>query len=30
MYCKKCGKQIENDAAFCNYCGKKLDCHRNS
>lgn len=24
MYCKKCGKQIENDAAFCNYCGTQI------
>lgn len=21
MYCTKCGKEIENDAAFCAYCG---------
>ena len=22
MYCTSCGKQIDNDAAFCRYCGK--------
>ena len=21
MYCKNCGKQIENNSRFCNYCG---------
>ena len=21
MYCKKCGKEINDDAAFCPYCG---------
>lgn len=21
MYCKKCGKQIDDDAVFCQYCG---------
>lgn len=24
MYCKKCGKEIGNDAAFCPYCGDKV------
>ena len=22
MYCKKCGKQIADDSAFCQYCGE--------
>lgn len=25
MYCKNCGKQIENDSKFCRYCGTKLE-----
>lgn len=25
MYCPNCGKQIEDDANFCRYCGKNLD-----
>lgn len=25
MYCKYCGKLIENNSKFCKYCGKKLD-----
>ena len=24
MICPKCGKEIQNDSLFCNYCGKKL------
>ena len=24
MYCKKCGKQIDDDSLFCTYCGKSL------
>ena len=24
-YCKKCGKQVEDDAVFCSGCGVKLD-----
>jgi len=24
MYCKKCGKQIPDDSAFCLYCGEQL------
>lgn len=23
MYCRKCGKQIDNDSKFCRYCGAK-------
>ena len=25
MYCSKCGKQIEDDAQFCRYCGYNLN-----
>lgn len=25
MYCKKCGKEIDNDAKFCPYCGEKVE-----
>ncbi len=25
MYCKKCGKELEDNAAFCRYCGQKQD-----
>ena len=24
MYCSKCGKKIDDDAAFCKYCGKQI------
>lgn len=24
MYCKKCGKQIEDDAQYCKYCGEHV------
>lgn len=24
MYCKRCGKQLPNDAKFCKYCGERL------
>ena len=24
MYCKYCGKQIDDDSVFCQYCGKSL------
>ena len=24
MYCKHCGKQIDDDSTFCKYCGKSL------
>lgn len=24
MYCKHCGKQIDDNSQFCKYCGKKL------
>lgn len=40
MFCKTCGKQIDNDSAFCRYCGcqtmfpaisaeKPVDCQEN-
>lgn len=25
MYCKFCGKKIDDDALFCKHCGKQLD-----
>ena len=25
MYCKKCGKIIDNDSVYCKYCGRKLE-----
>lgn len=25
MFCKNCGKEIANDAKFCEHCGCKLD-----
>jgi uncharacterized membrane protein YvbJ len=25
MYCKHCGKQIDEDSVFCQYCGKPQD-----
>lgn len=25
MYCKKCGKEIENDSRFCSGCGAKVE-----
>lgn len=28
MYCKHCGKEIENDLKFCNHCGKILKTYR--
>ena len=24
MYCRFCGRQIEDDSSFCTYCGKNL------
>ena len=24
MFCKKCGKKIDDDSVFCSYCGEKL------
>ena len=24
MFCKFCGKNIDDDSVFCSYCGKKL------
>ena len=25
MYCQKCGKQIDDGSAFCQYCGSKIN-----
>ena len=25
MYCKKCGKQIDDDSAFCVHCGNNIN-----
>lgn len=25
MYCKNCGKEIEDDSSFCPYCGSSVD-----
>lgn len=25
MYCKHCGKEIEDNSSFCNHCGKPLN-----
>ena len=25
MYCKFCGKELEENSKFCNYCGKQLE-----
>ena len=25
MFCKKCGKEISEDAKFCHYCGERID-----
>ena len=25
MYCKKCGKEIEEGAKFCTYCGNQIE-----
>lgn len=30
MYCKHCGKEIDNDSKFCKECGKPLDIITNS
>lgn len=29
MYCKYCGKVIDNDSTFCMYCGKSLSNNTN-
>lgn len=28
MYCKYCGKQIQEDSVFCPHCGKRIDGER--
>jgi uncharacterized membrane protein YvbJ len=30
MYCKKCGKQVDDQATFCPYCGENLQQQSNS
>lgn len=30
MYCKYCGKPIDDDSTFCKYCGKSLNLKDNS
>lgn len=25
MFCKNCGKEIDNDSTFCRYCGQKQE-----
>lgn len=25
QYCRKCGKELEDDSEFCEHCGFKLD-----
>ena len=25
MYCRKCGEKLEENAAFCRYCGCRID-----
>lgn len=25
MFCKYCGKEINNDSVFCRYCGKQVN-----
>lgn len=29
MYCKNCGKEINNDAEFCPYCGSSTNANNN-
>lgn len=29
MYCKNCGKKIDDDSKFCRFCGEKTDAHEN-
>lgn len=29
MYCRFCGKKIEDDSRFCKYCGRKLESSSN-
>lgn len=30
MYCKNCGKKLENDATYCYNCGAKFEDHSNN
>ena len=25
MFCKKCGKELEDNVRFCNYCGAEVE-----
>ncbi len=25
MYCKYCGKKVDDDSIYCMYCGKQID-----
>ena len=25
MFCKKCGKELEDNVRFCNYCGTEVE-----
>ena len=29
MYCKNCGKKIDDDSKFCRFCGEKTDAQEN-
>ena len=29
MYCKNCGKKIDDDSKFCRFCGEKPDAQEN-
>lgn len=28
MFCKYCGKKIDDDSVFCMFCGKKVNGHK--
>ncbi len=30
MFCNYCGKQIQDDAAVCAYCGRRIGCVANA
>ena len=29
MYCKNCGRPVDEGSLYCNNCGTKLDCNQN-